>query len=446
MRLAKPKLGYVSGVVVTGLLLLSLACVTDSVDEPANPEVEAPGTPSISLSAPLDGAGTYDGTMDLSWEVGSFELDPAGLGGEAVDGHGHVHVYVDGELFEESADSTARVTDLREGPHTVLVRLAGNDHRELEARDSVEVQAAFPTIDLVSPADGAALSASSVPLALVIDGFTLRDAIGAEDMFGQGHFTISVDGQVRDWGADPTLALATGLAEGSHIIRVDLVGNDGQVLDPPVFSESRVDVLPGSRGLFFDRSAFASAFDSATLPLALSTSAFTIVESDGTLPPVEGQGHLHLFMDGAWLDRTSALSHILQNVPPGPHLFEARLVSNDGFELPVVDRLRVQIADDRPDALITYPGPRWVMGSSFDLSFDTENFTLDGTAMDGANAPHVGHAQVWVDGVLLQEDTTGLVPVSGLAAGSHIVRVQLANNDRTPVTPAVYHEIEVIVE
>ncbi|MDP2304436.1 MAG: hypothetical protein Q8P18_00240 [Pseudomonadota bacterium] len=401
---------------------------------------------SISLTTPTDGAGSYDGSMDLAWTVSGIELDPDALGGEAVDGRGHVHVYIDGELFEESADTAAQITGLREGPHTLLVRLAGNDHHEFDARDSVEVEAAFPTVDLVSPADGAALVASSVPLAVVIGGFTLRDAIGSEDVFGQGHFTISVDGQVRDWGVDPTLALATGLTEGEHTIRVDLVGNDGQKLDPPVYSESRVEVLRGVRGVYFDRSAFGAPYDSATLPLALSTSAFLLVASDGTLPAVEGEGHLHLFMDGLWLDRTWITSLLLQNVPPGPHVFEARLVSNDGFELPVVDRLRVMVPDDRPDALITYPGPRWRMGSSFDLSFQAENFTLDAGAMDTENALHVGHAQVWVDGLLLHEDATGFVPVTGLAVGSHWVRVQLANNDRTPVSPAVYQEIEVIVE
>jgi hypothetical protein len=441
---AKPKLGYVSGVVVSGLLLLSIACVSD-LDEPGPPAPE-PEIPSITLTTPADGDGSYDGAMELGWTVSGMELDAAGRGGEAVEGHGHVHVYVDGELFEESADTAARVTDLREGPHTLLVRLARNDHQELEARDSVEVQAAFPTIDLVSPADGATLTASSTPLGLIIDEFTLRDAIASENVFGQGHFVISVDGERRDWGVDPMVAMATGLTPGAHTIRVDLVGNDGAPFEPPIFGESRVEVLPTARGVYFDRTAFAAPYDSATLPLSLSTSAFTLVESDGTRAPVEGEGHLHLFMDGLWMDRTWNTAHLLQNVAPGPHLFEARLVSNDGFELPVIDRLRVHVADDRPDALITYPGPRWRMDSDFDLSFEAENFTLDGAAMDGANAPHVGHAQVWLDGELLQEDTTGFVPLSGLAVGSHIVRVQLANNDRTPVTPAVFHEIEVIVE
>lgn len=426
-------------------LLLFLACGSDQVNVDTSAEVEL-GALSIALTSPTDGEGTYDGTMALTWEVNGLVLDPAGLGGDPVEGHGHVHVYVDGELFEESAAAGASVNELREGPHTVLVRLAGNDHRELDARDSVEVEAAFPTVVLVSPADGASLSASSTPLAMVINGFNLSDAIGADDVFRQGHFTISVDGQVRDWGADPTVALATGLTPGQHTIRVELVRNDGVPFELPVFAESTVEVLADARGVYFDRSAFGLPFDSATLPLSLSTSAFVLVESDGTLPPVTGQGHLHLFMDGLWLDRTWNTAHLLQNVPPGPHLFEARLVTNDGFELPVVDRLRVDVADDRPDALITYPGARWRMGPSFDLSFEAENFTLDPSGFDGANAPHVGHAQVWVDGILMHEDTTGHVPVSGLASGSHTVRVQLANNDRTPVSPAVFHEIEVIVE
>jgi hypothetical protein len=121
-------------------------------------------------------------------------------------------------------------------------------------------------------------------------------------------------------------------------------------------------------------------------------------------------------------------------------------VSNDGYELPVLDRLRVRVAPDRPDALITYPGDGWSMGASFDLSFEAENFALDASTMGGPNAPDVGHAQVYLDGVLFQETAANVVPLRGLTVGTHAVRVQLANNDGTAVSPPVYNEIAVIVE
>ncbi len=431
---------------MNGLILLGIACAPPVGEVPKDGDALDGSGASIVLESPIEGAGTYDGAMEVAWTVTGLTLDPAALGGAPVAGQGHVHVYVDGELFEESATGGARINDLREGDHTVLVRLAGNDHQELDAQDTVAIAAAFPTVRLASPPDGATLTQSSTDLAVAIDGFTLRDPIGSEDRFGEGYFTVSIDGVARDWGADPTLAMATGLTEGGHVLRIELVTNDGRPLDPPSYAESRVEVLPGSRGVYFDRAAFVATFDSATLPLALSTTAFTLVDGDDTLPAVDGEGHLHLYMDGAWLDRTVALSHVLQNIPAGDHSFEARLVSNDGYELPVLDRLRVRVAPDRPDALITYPGDGWSMGASFDLSFEAENFALDASTMGGPNAPDVGHAQVYLDGVLFQETAANVVPLRGLTVGTHAVRVQLANNDGTAVSPPVYNEIAVIVE
>ena len=62
-----------------------------------------------------------------------------------------------------------------------------------------------------------------------------------------------------------------------------------------------------------------------------------------------------------------------------------------------------------------------------------------GGAMGGENAHHVGHAALSVDGVLLAEIATGVHAVSGLAPGGHTLRVELVNNDGTPLTPPVYN-------
>lgn len=80
------------------------------------------------------------------------------------------------------------------------------------------------------------------------------------------------------------------------------------------------------------------------------------------------------------------------------------------------------------------------MGPAFEVAFSAENFTLDAGAMGGANATHVGHAQVTLDGVPLGETASGTWPVSGLLPGSHTLRVELVNNDGTPLDPPVYTE------
>lgn len=438
------------GGVVRRVLLLGLvtACTNDGGEDPGpGPGTEGPsGEPMIEITGPADGSGSYDGSFDLAFSVQNFTLDPGAMGGSPETGRGHVHVYVDGQLVAETAEEEATVDTLGAGDHEIVVRLAGNDHSELPANDSLAVVVQVPTIEIVSPADGAVLAASSTPLVFAVEDFVLSPSIGGDDVFGEGHFRILVDGELRDWGSDPLTAMATGMTEGRHSIKVELVKNDGTPMDPPVVAEVDVEVPIGAKGVFWDRSAFGTAYESATLPIALTTSNFLLFPREDGRPPVDGEGHLHLFMDGAWLDATADTSRVLQNVAPGPHLFEARLVSNDGFELPVVDRMWVTVASDRPDVLITYPGASWTMAPDFDLLFGVENFTLDAASIGGANAYDVGHAQVFVDGVLAAENADGVVPLTGLLPGTHLVRVQLANNDRTPVEPAVYQEFDIVVE
>lgn len=401
------------------------------------------GGATITLTAPVDGEGSYTGDFTLGWDVEGLALDED-IGGEARPGHGHVHVYVDDELVEETSALGADVLGLSAGTHSLRVRLASNDHQELDATDVAEVEVRKPSVRLTAPTDGEVLTASSVPLLLAVEGFAMADTIGGEDVFGEGYFRVLVDGNLRDWGNDPLTAVATGLTEGRRTLTVELVRRDGRPLDPPVSDTVEVEVPVGVRGVYWDRSAFATVYDSATLPIALTTTAFTLYDRELGRPPVDGEGHLHLFFDGVWLDATAEPARVLQNVAPGEHLLEARLVTNDGFELPILDRMWVNVAPDRPDVVVTYPGPDWILGPAFDLTFTAENFTLDAGA--AANAPHVGVAQVLVDGVLVAESAEPTVPLSGLLPGTHTLRVQLANADRTPVSPAVYAEFPVVVE
>ncbi|MFN7144899.1 MAG: hypothetical protein ACK4YP_14075, partial [Myxococcota bacterium] len=239
----------------------------------------------IEITGPVDGSGSYNGAFDLTWTVDNFTLDPGAIGGSPETGRGHVHVYVDGQLLAETAEEEATIDGLATGDHEVVVRLAGNDHAEIAANDSLSLFVQRPTIELISPADGAVLAASSTPLVFNVEDFVLSPSIGGEDVFGEGHFRILVDGELRDWGSDPLTAMATGMAEGRHSIKVELVKNDGTAFDPPVVAEANVEVPIGAKGVFWDRSAFGTAYESATLPLSLTTAAFTLFPREDARPP-----------------------------------------------------------------------------------------------------------------------------------------------------------------
>jgi hypothetical protein len=431
------------------LLVLGLVLGCSLGDFEENPEDSRSGPtlpPAVTILAPEDGAGTYGGDFTLSWEVEHLTLAPAKIGERAFEGEGHVHVYVDGALVEESADTTTLISGLRGGEHTLLVRLAENDHTELEVSDSVGVAVHVPTIEIRTPVDGAVLAASSTPVTFVIDDFTLSPDIGGADVFGEGHFRVLVDGVVRDWESDPLLAMAGGIPEGVHTVAVELVTNDGRPLDPPVLDEVRVEVPVGAPGLYWDRTLFAEPFTSGTVPIALTTTGLTLFDRSLGRPPAEGEGHLHLYLNGEWLDATAETSRVLQNMAPGDHLFEARLVSNDGFELPIADRMRVTLAADRRDVRITAPGADWGVAPDVEMTFEVENFVLDAASIGAANVPGVGHAQVWVDDVLTAQTGSTTVSLSALAPGVRSVRVSLAENDGTPLSPPVYSALSWRVE
>lgn len=91
-------------------------------------------------------------------------------------------------------------------------------------------------------------------------------------------------------------------------------------------------------------------------------------------------------------------------------------------------------------------------GDEITVTVAVENFTLDAAKMGGTNEPGVGHYRVYLDEAsgddFVAEGAAGSfkmkVPDS-ITDGSHPVRVELYNNDRTPVEPAAQGEVWLIV-
>lgn len=397
------------------------------------------GTPTVTFVAPAEGDGFYGAPAEMQYEVTEFTLDADGLDGANQSGRGHAHVYLDSELIGESTDDVFVLTGLAEGSRSLEIRLAENDHTELDAVATREFPVMIPTLAITSPSNGAVLGGSSSPLTFSVADFAVLPARGEDDLFGEGHVMVKADGEFRDWGVDPLLPLqVTGLAAGAHLVQVELVTNSGRSLNPPVLTEINLTVPDLAPGVFFDRGIGAAPWDSATLPIKLSTANFTLMSPDGTGTPIAGTGYWHMFLDGEWLNGAALTDLVLEDMAPGEHLFEVVLAGNDQVELAVRDRLWVTIPADRPDVTVSYPGRDWAMGPAFEVAFSVENFTLDAGSMGGASKRHAGHAAVWIDGLLVGETAAGAHAVSGLAPGAHTLRVELVNNDGTPLVPPVY--------
>ncbi|MBI2416296.1 MAG: hypothetical protein HYV33_06615 [Candidatus Kerfeldbacteria bacterium] len=94
-----------------------------------------------------------------------------------------------------------------------------------------------PTIEIVSPVDGATV-ATTFDLEVAVEGFTLApDKVEGVNAEGEGHYHVWVDGEYFAPGMAETTTLED-VAVGEHEVMVSLQNNDHSDLDNAVKSES----------------------------------------------------------------------------------------------------------------------------------------------------------------------------------------------------------------
>lgn len=91
-----------------------------------------------------------------------------------------------------------------------------------------------PTLSIVSPTDGAAVSGPDVPMRVAVNYLTLDPgAIAKANEAGKGHWHLLVDGKlVGPVGTTDTVV--KGLTPGQHTIKAELHNNDHSALNPVV--------------------------------------------------------------------------------------------------------------------------------------------------------------------------------------------------------------------
>jgi len=99
-----------------------------------------------------------------------------------------------------------------------------------------------------------------------------------------------------------------------------------------------------------------------------------------------------------------------------------------------------------PEVNITSPADgTHLEDERFTLLYEVANFTLNGSAMGGANVAGEGHVHVTVDGHEIAATANKSVEVTHLKPGKRSVKVALYNNDHTLLDPEVHDEIHVEV-
>jgi hypothetical protein len=229
-------------------------------DDPAPVDEGVAETVSVEVNAepdPLMGA-------NVRVETAGFRWAPEHASGDAVDGEGHAHLYVDGEKVGRLYGGDVHL-QLDPGEHEIRVTLNGNDHEDLVVDGEVVEATTTVTVPERSGGmggghDGTEASTrmevrlvaepdprAGVNVRIEAEGFTWApERASGDHVDGEGHAHLYVDGEklgrvYGEW-------LHVALDPGRHELRVTLNGNDHRdylVDGAPVEATAEVEVPEG---------------------------------------------------------------------------------------------------------------------------------------------------------------------------------------------------------
>src|SRR5439155_1244183 len=192
------------------------------------------------------------------------------------------------------------------------------------------------------------------------------------------------------------------------------------------------------------------AVSTAGVRVAFSVTRFALAPANYAGPRIPGAGHIHILRNGTFIGTSTTPFADLAGVIPGPFNLTIELHNND-HSLLVTSTHRFGYNDTIaattvvPSVRIVSPATlQTVSASGFRLTVSVVGIDLDFENYGGTNIPRHGHIHVYEGGSLLGTTTTTWFDAT-LGTGDHTLRVELRNNDHTPLSPAVSAQITVHV-
>ena len=296
--------------------------------------------PSVAITSPADAATLEATSLALSLDVSDFTMS-GDVGGAAVIGEGHFHVFVDGAYYNYGTDpSRFIVTGLTPGPHTITAELVHSDHASLSPaiRSTINVNVASDarTITLDDSMFGAVDSAS-VYVPVSVANFTLApDDVDGTASEGEGHYHVYVNGSYVTYGAGAGVWLHH-LPAGTHTVEVRAADNDHTEIEGVdsgtlVIAEGRPDVRITSP-------ADGEILSGDGFNVMVDVENFTFAPDEvGSSTNADGTGHYHVYVDGIYYNYDTSASTLILGMDPGDHTVQLELVNNDhsSFTYPVM--------------------------------------------------------------------------------------------------------------
>lgn len=200
------------------------------------------------------------------------------------------------------------------------------------------VQAATPTLRIVSPADHAVIgNGTPITILFAVTNFNLTaPGSGGPPSPDEGHVDAYVDGVWTASASQPTIVLS--FPSGTYAILLRLVSDNGTALSPDVTASITITSTQGPAvgtpriQISYVEPNFGLVLG-RDVAISFQVTDFAIVPP-GRGQPVPNEGHVLVFLDGAYYSAVMAFRPVpFSDLPDGVHTVTLRLVDDAGNPL-----------------------------------------------------------------------------------------------------------------
>src|SRR2546430_3821743 len=147
---------------------------------------------------------------------------------------------------------------------------------------------------------------------------------------------------------------------------------------------------------------------------------------------------IHVY-EGTTLLGTTTTTWFDATLGTGDHTLRVELRNNDHTPLSPAVSAQITVHVGPPELKILEPvAASSVSALGFRMRFVVSNFTLDSEDYAGVSIPGAGHIHVYQGTTLLTTTVSDHVTITGLATGGITLRVELRNNDHSPLGSPVF--------
>ncbi len=188
--------------------------------------------------------------------------------------------------------------------------------------------------------------------------------------------------------------------------------------------------------------------------LRVGTTDFEIVPENVSTAHIDGEGHMHLYIDGEKASRLYGEWHHIGPLAPGDHEVRVELSANDHSAMAVdgdiIDATDVIVAQEMDGHAMGHdhvepreapePHPSVIVelvddpAGGWSLHAVPSNFRLAPENASGAHVDGEGHMHLYVNGEKMARVYETWYQMPPLPAGTHEITVALQTNDHAPLT------------